>query len=64
MKMALLYNDTCPQDYEPPGFHADNNPKSLIASNKGSKIGSMNTGFHGYHLPIQTRAINTLLIPR
>lgn len=46
MKMALLYNDTCPQDYEPPGFHADNNPKSLIASDKGAKIGSMNTGFH------------------
>ena len=51
MKMALLYNDTCPQDYEPPGFHADNDPKSLISSNKGSKIGSMNTGFHGYHPP-------------
>jgi hypothetical protein len=50
MKMALLYNDTCPQDYEPPGFHADNGPKSLIASNKGAKIGSMNTGFHGYRL--------------
>ena len=44
----LLYNDTCPHDYEPPGFHANTDPKRLIADDKGAKIGSMNTGFHGY----------------
>lgn len=48
MNMMLLYNDTCPHDYEPPGFHANTDPKRLIADDKGAKIGSMNTGFHGY----------------
>jgi hypothetical protein len=48
MNMGLLFNDTCPQEYQPFGFHANNNPDSLIASNKGAIVGSINTGFHGY----------------
>jgi hypothetical protein len=50
MNMMLLYNSTCPPEYQPIGFHANNDPNPLIASDQGDKIGSMNTGFHGYCL--------------
>jgi hypothetical protein len=52
MNMMLLYNNTCPPEYEPPGFHANHDPNRLIASDKGVEVGSMNTGFHGYLYPL------------
>lgn len=48
MNMILLYNNTCPPDYEPPGFHANHDLNSLIVSDDGLEIGAVNTGFHGY----------------
>jgi len=46
--MMLLYNSTCPPEYEPSGFHATREPSRIITDNTRPKIGSMDTGFHGY----------------
>jgi hypothetical protein len=48
MNMTLLYNCTCPSDYQPKGFHDNPDPNRLIAGYTGIEMGSMNTGFHGY----------------
>jgi hypothetical protein len=61
MNMKLLYNNTCPSDYEPPGFHTCNDQTSLITSNRGTEIGSMDTSFHGWVIS-QAERVNVFLI--
>ena len=51
MNMMLLYNGTCPQNYEPPGFHASLDYNRLIVSDTGVEIGNTHTGFHRFVSP-------------
>jgi hypothetical protein len=45
--MQITYNDTCPPEYEPPGFIAAADPR-LVVQDEGLEAGDMTTKFHKY----------------
>ncbi|KAK7537616.1 HORMA domain-containing protein [Phyllosticta citricarpa] len=57
LKMQLTYNDTCPSDYEPPGFKAGASDTITFPSGEGwarktHPVGEMKTGYHGLTLRV------------
>lgn len=53
MNMMMMFNDTCPRGYEPPGFHANHDPNPLIAQEQGVALGSVKLGYYGYSVPFR-----------
>lgn len=49
--MHITYNDTCPKDYNPPGFRPCDNPSFIVNEKLTSRCDSLNTGHHGYVTP-------------
>ncbi|KIN04926.1 hypothetical protein OIDMADRAFT_177279 [Oidiodendron maius Zn] len=44
--MHITYNDTCPKEYNPPGFRACDNPSFIVNEKLTSRCDSLNTGHH------------------
>ena len=46
--MHLTYNNTCPNDYNPPGFRTCNDSNFIVNEKLTTRCDSLNTGHHGY----------------
>lgn len=63
MSMRMLFNESCPKDYQPPFFmDASSEPSALLKAPRDSTIekhsaGTLNTSFHNIQLKVLSRPV-------
>lgn len=48
ISLQLVYNETCPAEYQPKGFVVAPDPSIVMGQPDGFGIGHVDTTYHGY----------------